>query len=367
MYNKVQLIAYHTPTLLGSPTKKPPSVVAIPPAIKALTNEDEKHRLMRMYQVVLWAATDPCVDKDPSTLKVFVGPEFYFKTPGQNSGGARRGAGGFGAYSFNTMINMVECLRQLFQSPVPGASADLLKHFLIIPGTIVSDLPGDGKTYSEDVAKNVYLNTAVVVKGEDKGFSHFVHKYFISGIDGPPENQSLSACDPYKTMLTQLAAAGKSEFDSYHFEVDNVSFAFDICLDHAQGVARATANKVADVHLVTACGMELLDKSLVARSGGHAMICDGHPGRSFPRSDVRSFNGATMGESLWNCDGKALPSLKAGDSVAGRKAIPEDLQVGAFDQVEKFEGGKSVGVVKNPGGTGWLFPEEVVWYKPVKR
>jgi len=356
MYNKIQLVAYHSPTLLGSPTKKPAQIVPIPSAIKVLSNDDEKFRIQCMYQVVLWAATDPAVDTSATTLKVFLAPEFYFKTPGPSSSGGKRAAGGFGAYSHNTMINMLECLRTIFTSPLPG-KPNLLKHWLIIPGTIVSDLPGDGKSYSAKASDNVYMNTAPVIQGEKDGFYHYIHKYFISGIDGPPEDASISWKGPYKTVLAKLKAKGLDEFDSYSFQVDNVSFAFDICLDHAKGVAKKTAKRSADVHLVTACGMGLEDTSVVAKAGGHAMICDGHPSPALPRSDVRTFNGVKLGPSNWN-----NPA-----ALAGRKVVPKDLRIGEFAQVKKFEKGVSVGIVANPGGTGWMFPEEILWYKSVNR
>jgi len=367
MYNKIQLIAYHTPTLLGSSTKKPASIVPPPKPIKALSNNDEKYRVFRMYQVLLWAATDPAVDTSQNTLKIFMAPEFYFKTPAASSEGGRRGAGAFGAYSFNTMINMLECLRTIFTTPIAGAKADLLKHWLIIPGTIVSDLPGGGKSYSSVATDNVYMNTAVIIKGKKGGLFHYVHKYFISGIDGPPTGKTISKAKPYKNALAKLKKKGHGMFDSYRFSVDNLSFALDICLDHAEGIAKGVSpEQRVDVHLVTSCGMELIDKSIVAKANGHAMICDGHPGRSFPRSDVRKFNGAKLGASKWHCDNSgALPKISVADAIAKHKHIPADLCIEAFDEVSKFEKGVSIGIVKNPAGTGWMFPEEIIWYKAV--
>ena len=368
MYNKIQLIAYHTPTLLGSPTTKPAAIVPPPKQIIALSNNDEKYRAMRMYQVLLWSATDQAVDTNPNTLKIFMAPEFYFKTPGAASKGGKRAAGAFGAYSFNTMINILECLHTIFTSPIKGAGKDLLKHWLIIPGTIVSDLPGDGKSYSSKGADNVYLNTAAVIKGEKGGLFHYIHKYFISGIDGPPIDKSISKTQPYKNVLEKLEQKGHDEFDSYFFKIDNVSFALDICLDHAQGVSLYTAKEKVDIHLVTSCGMELIDKSIVSKVNGHAMICDGSPNPTSPRSDVRKFNGAKLEKSKWLCDKSgALPRISVPKAIAAHKAIPEDLRVGAFDKVSMFKNGVDSGIVKNPGKTGWMFPEEIIWYQSVKK
>ena len=356
MYNKIQLIAYHTPTLLGSPTKKPAPIVPSPKPINALSNNDEKYRVFRIYQILLWAATDPAVDTSQNTLKIFMAPEFYFKTPGPSSKGGKRGAGAFGAYSFNTMINMLESLRTIFTTPIAGAKPGLLKQWLIIPGTIVSDLPGGCKSYSTKPADNVYMNTAVVVKGEKGGLFHYVHKYFISGIDGPPIEKSISRTDPYKNVLEKLKQRGHDEFDSYRFNIDNLSFALDICLDHAEGVAKKVSQQKVDVHLVTSCGMQLIDKSIVAKANGHAMICDGSPNDNFPRSDVRKFFGGKLKDSKWK--GNTIQD-------ATRKPIPEDLRIGAFDSVDFFKNGVSVHKFKKKDVPDFMFPEEIVWYKAV--
>jgi len=367
MYNKIQLIAYHTPTLLGSSTKKPAPIVPPPKPIKALSNNDEKYRVFRMYQVLLWAATDPAVDTSQNTLKVFMAPEFYFKTPGPSSKEGKRGAGAFGAYSFNTMINMLECLRTIFTTPITGAKADLLKHWLIIPGTIVSDLPGGGKSYSAIAAENVYMNTAVVIKGEKGGLFHYIHKYFISDIDGPPIEKSISKTDPYKNVLQKLKQKGYDEFDSYHFSIDKLSFALDICLDHAKGHAKKYSKQKVDVHIVTSCGMKLIDNSIVAKANGHAMICDGSPNNSFPRSDVRKFNGAKLGASKWRCDEKSgAPKISVPNAIAEHKPIPVDLRIGAFDSVDFFKKGESIGKVEKKDVSGLMFPEEIIWYKAVR-
>jgi len=351
MYNKIQLVAYHSPTLVGSPKKKPAQIVPIPKAIKVMSNQDEKFRIQRMYQVLLWAATDPAVDTSAQTLKIFLAPEFYFKTPGPKSSGGKRAAGGFGAYSHNTMINMLECLRTIFTSPIPS-KPNLLRDWLIIPGTIVSDLPGGGKSYSDTARDNVYMNTAPVIQGKKDGFYHYIHKYFISDIDGPPTDASISSKNPYKAVLDKLKAKGFDEFDSYSFKVDNVSCALDICLDHAYGLAKSKAKQWADVHLVTACGMQLKEKNVVAKAGGHAMICDGSPNKNIPRSDVRKFTGSKLGPS---------------GAISSQKNVPKDLRIGKFDKVGIYQKGDHKGVVSGSDVADWMFTEEILWYKPVKK
>jgi hypothetical protein len=384
-YKKVQLVAYHTPTFLSSDVSAPAPVAPIHPAIQSLMNADERSRVTRMYLVALWAATHKNVDPSETTMKLFVAPEFYFKTVSEAStamgkgmkgvtGGVRRSAGKYGAYSFNTMQNIMACLRTIFTSPVGNPM--LLKHWLLIPGTIVSDLPADGKSYRSGDC--YYLNTAVIIKGEKDGPFHFVQKHHVSPIDGPPTSNGVysGAASPYKKTLEKLAAKGHDEAATRLFSVDNIKFGLEVCLDHAKGVV-AKQKSIVDIHVVTSCGMFFVADKVMAKTGGYAMICDGGTGNDWPRSDVRKITSrgtsAVLEASKWDCapDSGTAPKRwrstppKLTGSVKGRAAIPDELKVKPLATTAVFGDGKQDQSFKNEHIPYYMFPEEIVWYEPV--
>ena len=375
-YNKIQLVAYHTPTFLGSDVHKPPPVGPVHPAIQKLTNDDEKFRAMRMYLVATWAATHKYVDHNAKTLKVFLAPEFYFKSTAESSTkmgkGVKRSAGKFGAYSFNVMLNLLECLRTIFTTPV--GKPTLFNNWLLVPGSIVSDLPA-GKTYGGGA---YYLNTAPVIKGEKDGFFHYIQKHLVSGIDGPPISNGVYSGpnSPYKDTIQKLKKKGLDDHGARIFTCDNIKFAFEVCLDHAQSVIKKTLQGTTDVHMVISCGMMLNEKSLLGKAGGLAMICDGINNNTFPRSDVRkiisrSGKAGKMGPSIWDCkpdvgtnppQRSALPALVG--KIKGRATIPPDLQVKPFKSATLYKNGKPT-PISSQNIHYFMFPEEIVWYEPV--
>jgi hypothetical protein len=461
-YKKIQLVAYHTPTLFATVSDIPKFNVPLTPearnAFSTLSNKDEKSRVERFFRVLVWAAEQANVlDNNAETLKLFMAPEFYFKTaepanvllakdahfgkdgkiqvvqrdgahwhpdsaaktcmscgvkftitlrkhhcrvcgrifcykccpvrpegiPGTSSGPQRicmhcykvkRTAGAFGMYSFNTMQNIMHCLRTMF------AARDL-QHWLIIPGTIVSDLPWEGKDYG---IFNAYLNTAMMIKGGgvDAPF-HFIHKKNISRIDGPPMSRNvLDPTSPYAKIFGNLKELGFDEDEFRVVKIDNITFALEICLDHAEGVVKQAYDSykgpkaTVDVHLVTSCGMQLHQENIIARKGGVAMICDGTKDDNSPRSDVRKVKSpGFLEDSLWQKTGPSLTLKKL--SRAKQMNLPKELCVTPLSHAEFTKnGGKEWISSINPKDRGvsidianpkaYTFPESVVWYDPVQ-
>lgn len=356
-YTHVQLIAYQTPTFFMTKDDPPPAVFSLPPQLHTLQHQDEKSRITRMYMVTAFAAGQKHVDKSPGTLKVFVAPEFYFKVAKPSADYSKSGSPGkYGAYSFNVMQNMLACLKAVYTSQ-SAISLGTLRNWMIVPGTIVSEIPWKSGKY-QDV--NTYLNTAPVIKaGEKDAPFHFVQKHYVSSIDGPPMSRGLFVKGgPYEAALAKLKKSGLDDDKARFFTMDNISFGLEVCLDHAMGVLKGTCDKSfikhrPDIHLVISCGMTLHDDKVTARSNGYAMICDGIQ----PLAGIKKV--VVAGQSL----GPYEPADAAVD-------IPKPLQVtpdvGATAVYYK-NGGAAWGGSDEPAKTkDYLFPERIVYFKPVK-
>jgi hypothetical protein len=283
-YTYIQFIAYECPTLDYTQPGEATSTPLAPP-VRYLQGNDEKIRVQRFLDVLNWARNNisSTILGDNNTLKIFMAPEFYFKSyGGQNGLDARYG----GSYTFNTMINILDCLRNLFTDPT-------LSDWLIVAGSVVSNLPADAKVFIDNPEERAYLNTTAVVKGgHPKAPFHFVHKKQLSDIDGPPTTR--------RNELGEKVGTSASENEFYApfleswqerkqriFTVDNITFGLEVCLDHARTELKkvckdyhAQEGKAAppiDIHLITSCGMQIRPESVAARPDGYVMINDGKP------------------------------------------------------------------------------------------
>lgn len=363
-YTHVQLIAYQTPTFFMTKDNAPPAIFSLPPQLNTLQHKDEKSRVTRMYMVTLFAAGQKHVDKSERTLKLFAAPEFYFKTATPSTDYSKSGSPGkYGAYSFNVMQNILACLKAVFTSSA-ALSLGTLNHWMIVPGTIVSEIPWNSKQY-KDV--NTYLNTAPVIKaGEPDAPFHFVQKHYVSHIDGPPMSRGLfSKNTPFATTLAKLKEKGLDDDEARLFQMDNIAFGMEVCLDHNNGVLKATFEKGKhknrpDIHLVVSCGMDLVDENVIARKDGFGMICDG----------IQPLSGVKQALKQTGATGAQLGPYAA---PAASVDIPAPLQVtpdvGATaiflkDGGAKWGGSKSAD--KLVATKDYIFPEKIVYYKPVK-
>jgi hypothetical protein len=381
-YTKAQLVAYHTPTFYGSTAAPPLSSSSVPAAIAKLTDLDSRARATRMFLVACWAAAHSKVDKSPGTLKIFMAPEFYFKaaegyTEKVSKGVFSRKSGAFGAYSVNTMTNLLEALRTAFTDSGRGT---LFNDWLIIPGSIVSDLPSNGKNYSKK-GTEFYMNTVPVIKGEKGGHFSFIQKHLVSGIDGPPTTNGVfsNPQSPYAETIRKMKENGVDLDSDRVFEVDGVKFALDVCLDHAQAIAKGRSgfSSWVDIHLVTSCGIELTEDAIIAKANGWAMSVDGINNNSFPRSDCRKITSrtstkATLAASIWDCSPDSgpiddrwranAPALVG--NIRGREPMLGNLKIEYPKTVTVFRDGVGTKLPKNQIAYG-MFPEEIVFYEPV--
>jgi hypothetical protein len=273
-YKKAQLIAYTVPTLvLTQPGALPPSIYV---PLRALTNNDEKARCQRFLDVAYWTRTQAASEIGPAdTLKIFVVPEFYFR-PTSN------------AYTHNRMINILGALKATLSNKA-------FEDWLFFAGTVFSAQAADAKTGGLHVVASghaivldkAYLNTAVIVKGgsTDAPF-HYFHKYRVSSIDGAPQIEA-AALNPIFAPLLEPFEERRQRV----FTVDNVTIGLDVCLDHAMMQVKSVVIEAQqkgqklqpiDIHVITSCGMQIVEKSVAARAKGHVMLCDGIPNPSPP-------------------------------------------------------------------------------------
>ena len=268
-YQRAQLLAYTCPTLSIT---EPGSARAVLEPVRKLTDEDERARVQRMYDVATWIKSQAPWRRDADVLKVFLAPEFYFRPNNAEK-----------AYTFNRAINIIECLHELF-------SSEEWVDWLIVPGTIFSALPADAKNGSLPVTmgngQNInlakaYLNTSVLVKGGGSGAPfHYVHKRTISRIDGVPQIESAQINPLFRPSLEQWP-----ELKQRLMKIDNINIGIDICKDHYEAELKSVVrawqqNEGApapdiDLHLITSCGAQVVPGSVAAKQGGFVMHCDG--------------------------------------------------------------------------------------------
>jgi hypothetical protein len=343
-YSKAQLIAYTVPTLHNGPPGPLPNPIHA--KIATLTDPDEKARVQRFFNVVTWAKTLANFSAT-DTLKIFMAPEFYFRPPGDNN-----------AYTFNRMINIMECLKQLFTEPSWA-------HWLIVPGTIFSALPGNAKNAAEELElqgqdgkkhklklDKAYMNTCLLVKGgSTSGPSHFFHKRRVSTIDGAPTEQAAQHNPHFHGLLEDFA-----ELKQRLITIDGIRFGVDVCLDHLMRQSKETmllfpsknlpAPPPLDIQLITSCGIQPDPQAIATKTGGHLMLCDGIP-NSPPwfRTAVKKTtgNGLPADATKRNIDSAA--TLGDGASKALEKEVPEANRV--------------------PKGSGAWFTDLVTVYNPV--
>ena len=91
------------------------------------------------------------------------------------------------------------------------------------------------------------------------------------------------------------------------FQVNNITFALEICLDHRRARLRqvrqhdAASNVPVDVHLIVSCGMQIQQPSVVARTGGLVFNCDGQYAKraadDLPNDKTSIFTGTQDGKA----------------------------------------------------------------------
>lgn len=256
------------------------------------TNQDYALRCDVVDQAIQQAVRQDSIDNNPSCLKIYMMPEFFFR-------------GVDGAYPVDRTSAVVLKLQELVRKPE-------YKDWLFVFGTILSQSIDTG------VDRYQAYNHCLIQKGgatpapED---GRLVIKEFKSTIDFI-KWQSLSAgrnlfpltdewTDHLSRLPSSMAGIPSSEWQLRHddghciFVLDGLTIGVEICLDHLmQRIKNSMTPPALDIQLVTSCGMQLMDSALNLRDGGLAFCTDGaaldgstHAGRPYKTEVKTVMNG----------------------------------------------------------------------------
>lgn len=251
-------------------------------------DKDVAARVDLMLSAVDAAEKHAKVDKAPSTLKVFMAPEFFFR-------------GVKGAYFMDTVHEVREKL-------TAGVTDEKYNDWLFIFGSVLaSSYKVDKGTYnrtagSKDEAYNIcYAQPG----GKNTGDTRVVMKEFKSGIDfvkgfrfnvsntkymNQPDNnytgkiidemvEHLAATKASGTGLEQQQGKYGADSGNSIFQYGGITFGVEICLDHLMRRLRksppAKDQQLVQIQLVPSAGMNIRNASVVAIKDGYVFNCDG--------------------------------------------------------------------------------------------
>lgn len=266
---------------------------------KASSVADIEGRVRLLGEVINTVGSDASIDRRPTTLKVFMVPEFFFR-------------GAVGAYNMTETRVVEELARKLGGLVEDPAWSDWVFYF----GTTIGFRRSRSQTNAtiasafEPRALVDTYNFVQIRRGGPSREQHIHFKKFISsidfldatpGVDGtvtfPEMNVSAKAGAKPRPMrhvtkryplldglaLRGLEAAAGTAVDG-RFTMANVSFCVDICLDHAMGVcakaldaekAAGTGPGLVSVHVITSAGMRIQPKHVRVPKGGSVLLADG--------------------------------------------------------------------------------------------
>jgi hypothetical protein len=264
--------------------------------------KDIENRIELVKEAIETAAANPEISSDTNCLKLFMVPEFYFR-------------GSTGAYSLDDYQEVIEKLRGLVQD-------DKWKHWLFVFGTVLAvfeplAIETQGSR-GEMNGRKAVLNTALVQKGAGgEGKSNVVVKDVMSDIDFPKQKELTFDTNTgsslvltrrkkpddlwdddvdhlkagkqkgwwiFKKWSDNQKAGKENQVANYSglgiFEMDNITFGLEVCLDHALQRLRksppAKKQNWIQVQLIPSAGMTPMKKSVIACKGGWVFNCDGN-------------------------------------------------------------------------------------------
>lgn len=318
-YTHFRYIAWEVPTVIfkTDPTidgvsgwksgeREHPAVERLP-VPDSVTDPDARVRLRRLAGIVDTAATllDYTVAED-DTLNIFMVPEFYFRPPTEDKSNT---------YSLSVFNKIVDALSTMFEH-------DNFKNWLFVCGTVMWDS-------KEDIKATIplYFNTAVCVRGgsaiERKYRMNVIEKQWPSSIDGIPKG--------VVEDFTKTLAPGKimpSFNNSWWirkqrvFEQAGIQFGLEVCLDHRYAPRCRVLKRVLrdwgeynnleappkiGLHLLTAGGMTIDERSVSAKIGGYILRNDGLA-YQVNRSELRKVESYSWDRALWETRYKRAPT-----------------------------------------------------------
>jgi hypothetical protein len=206
-------------------------------------------------------------------LNIFVVPEFYFRPSHEVHATC--------SYDGRLAQQIFAELGRIFSDPV-------FSNWIFVCGTVVYRT---GQAGSE-----VYHNTAVIVPGGEKNASQLLEKQNASGIDGVPTASTPGNIAPLKARLE-----GYADVRKHFITMKGIELGVEICLEHHLSILRGVTQKYVELerkshpgvqlHILTAGGMNVVQKSIAARKGGYLLRVDGVSGPPSELLYVRSWKG----------------------------------------------------------------------------
>ena len=216
-------------------------------------NIDAKNRVIRFLNVLYKASKDANIDKSKTTLKVFTAPEFYFrpKDTVANSNIYR-------AYEYTVYKAIKEVLRQT----IKGMG---LKHWLIVPGTMMWYMPANTTANNKTVTANTYFNSCIYIhNASNQQTSHKLEKARASRIDGVPYND----WDYGANAPAVLNKYRDQRLKKHLFDIGTTKTGLEICLEHTAGATHTNGQRYGILkHLVDHKGTSRPDLQLLVAGG----------------------------------------------------------------------------------------------------
>jgi hypothetical protein len=245
----------------------PAGTVSKPPLLRGEVEKlgkDAKTRVERLINVLKYAHMRITED-DENTLKIFMVPEFYFRSGFEK-----------GPYTFAQYRAIKSVLRETLADGV------LFKNWLIVAGTIVWKF--DQKEISKRISNNpkykIYFNTALFIKPLIKGVKETgtIEKFKASPIDG-------ISLDDENTMWASKhwpeKYSGERAKEKHFFNVGTLKLGLEVCMEHGGKLLRAynrtpdTDIKPLDLQLLIAAGMPIDLGAIAIKSKGFILRNDG--------------------------------------------------------------------------------------------
>lgn len=317
-YQNLAFMSYAVPTFYPSP----PGLVAPAsgaPAVN-LSDPDLTARAQRFLNVLFWTrqqfADQPWM-RDEKTLKLFQAPEFYFRraSPPEVLNRQFDLATFYGSYPANARYELAEALYGAIHGRAEFAD------WSITAGSICSVLPPDGQPRLD------LLNTAILMRGRRGAMDDAVpyglmEKHYISNIDGPP---AIWHANLNPTSVFSFRLNPDQSLDNI-IRWDGMLNALEVCLDHAMGVASDAMIRLwsvmgadiprVDLHMITSCGMDIVQPHVAVRDGGLVALTDGmsHQISDFPTPNSRLGRYVREGDrfAVFDADLPALSVLPPG-------------------------------------------------------
>jgi hypothetical protein len=302
-YSNIQFLAYEVYTGPALNEAKKKSYLGLPNAV-----DDIKARcdLMKRAMARALQLSGPA---DPSTLKVFMAPEFYFR--GANGAYLLSETTGTGAYVEGASVDLIGMLQDHASDPDYADWMFVFGTILSTPDPAPVPAPNADPKPAPPVAvplplREVYNFSLVQAGGPDnskgKG-ARIVMKKFKSHIDfikqenaanptplsGPVLfDQAVQHPTPYEPRwsLTELelgSVVGAEQQQSDEdgggiFDCQGVTFGMEICLDHLWSrlwQVQLPGQRMVQVQLVPSGGASIDDVNVIVGPGGMVFACDG--------------------------------------------------------------------------------------------